>query len=182
MAVNRIAMVGYETQVKLKFHDMASTMHFEDVDALTSVPSDWDYDYTFICTRYSITSNLERYEPDLIVPYVVARPLFYDAECTIESAMPLTTGTGTQNAFPVDLLSIILKTNTSGIYTGNFAFWIEISKSSTSPFGAVMPDYPAFIRGLFILESCTLNITESQMTVTMNGSLLYSTGSIPWAG
>ena len=100
--------------------------------------------------------------------YPQRRPNYLDANCSMEFALLLPSATAT-----LDFMSEVLRA-TGGGYVGRWAIAVEMA--GTWGAGATGATLALRVRGIFVLDEATLNITESMATVSLSGSMII--GSI----
>jgi hypothetical protein len=121
-----------------------------------------------VASRVELSTSLEFAEFEALVMYPQRRPNYLDANCSMEFALLLPSATAT-----LDFMSEVLRA-TGGGYVGRWAIAVEMA--GTWGAGATGATLALRVRGIFVLDEATLNITESMATVSLSGSMII--GSI----
>ena len=156
-----LALVGYECNVEIKWIDGDSTREFENIAGGYINTSEFDYDLKFVANRVEIRTTAEYLENNPLVMWPSKRINFIDAEATIET--PILTPIGESDSDIAEFIYNVLNVN-NNIFTGKWAFIVR--------FSGVFNGRNFSIIGLFILNNCTLNITDTSTSSVISGNML----------
>ena len=169
-----LGLVGREIDVKLGFINEADTANFENLPGYTGAGGNPQINFAtlpmvdLVASRVELSTSLEFAEFEALVMYPQRRPNYLDANCSMEFALLLPSATAT-----LDFMSEVLRA-TGGGYVGRWAIAVEMA--GTWGAGATGATLALRVRGIFVLDEATLNITESMATVSLSGSMII--GSI----
>jgi hypothetical protein len=169
-----LGLVGREIDVKLGFINEADTANFENLPGYTGAGGSPQVNFAtlpvvdLVASRVELSTSLEFAEFEALVMYPQRRPNYLDANCSMEFALLLPSATAT-----LDFMSEVLRA-TGGSYVGRWAIAVEMA--GTWGAGATGATLALRVRGIFVLDEATLNITESMATVSLSGSMII--GSI----
>jgi hypothetical protein len=157
-----LALVGYECDVEIKWIDANSTREFENIAGGYINTSTFDYDLKFVANRVEIRTTAEYLENNPLVMWPAKRINFIDAEATIET--PILTPIGTSSSNIAEFMYNVLTVDSDNIFTGKWAFIVR--------FSGVFNNRNFSIIGLFILNNCTINITDTSTSSVISGNML----------
>ena len=170
-----LGLVGREIDVRLGFTNESDTANFENMPGYTGAGGTPQIDFgslpfvDLVASRVELGTSLEFAEFEALVMYPQRRPNYLDANCSMEFALLLPSATST-----LDFMSEVLAVSSNGFYVGRWAIAVEMS--GTWGAGATGATLAFRVRGIFVLDEATLNITESMATVSLSGSMII--GSI----
>jgi hypothetical protein len=156
-----LALVGYECDVEIKWITTEDTNEFENIAGGYINTSEFDYDLKFVANRVEIRTTAEYLENNPLVMWPSKRINFIDAEATIET--PILTPIGTSSSDIAEFMYNVLNVN-NNIFTGKWAFIVR--------FSGVFNGRNFSIVGLFILNNCTISITDTSTSSVINGNML----------
>ena len=169
-----LGLVGREIDVKLGFVNESDTANFENMPGYTGAGGNPQINFAtlpvvdLVASRVELSTSLEFAEFEALVMYPQRRPNYLDANCSMEFALLLPSATAT-----LDFMSEVLRVS-GGNYVGRWAIAVEMA--GTWGAGATGATLALRVRGIFVLDEATLNITESMATVSLSGSMII--GSI----
>jgi hypothetical protein len=157
-----LALVGYECDVEIKWIDGDSTNEFENIVGGYINTSTFDYDLKFVANRVEIRTTAEYLENNPLVMWPSKRINFIDAEATIET--PILTPIGTSSSNIAEFMYNVLTVDDSNIFTLKWAFIVRFSGTFNGRNFSII--------GLFILNNCTINITDTSTSSVISGNML----------
>jgi hypothetical protein len=157
-----LALVGYECDVEIKWITAEATNEFENIAGGYINNSTVDYDLKFVANRVEIRTTAEYLENNPLVMWPSKRINFIDAEATIET--PVLTPIGTNTSDIAEFMYNVLNVNASNTFTGKWAFIVRFSGTFNGKNFSII--------GLFILNNCTINITDSSTSSVISGNML----------
>ena len=169
-----LGLVGREIDVKLGFVNESDTANFENMPGYTGAGGNPQINFAtlpvvdLVASRVELSTSLEFAEFEALVMYPQRRPNYLDSNCSMEFALLLPSATAT-----LDFMSEVLRVS-GGNYVGRWAIAVEMA--GTWGAGATGATLALRVRGIFVLDEATLNITESMATVSLSGSMII--GSI----
>jgi hypothetical protein len=155
-----LALVGYECDVEIKWITTEDTNEFENIAGGYINTSAFDYDLKFVANRVEIRTTAEYLENNPLVMWPSKRINFIDAEATIET--PILTPIGTSDI--AEFMYNVLNVDATNNFTGKWAFIVR--------FSGVFNGRNFSIVGLFILNNCTISITDTSTSSVINGNML----------